>query len=101
MTTQQQPCLNFEPRTEQQRQIKRVGGRIGEIVLEFCRTWYRKQGQAEFHMRLVFEYVDQRSGKHVAPDSSRRIFNLLKATGCIDYELVSRSQSLYRITRVG
>ena len=90
-----QTILNFE--SEQQRQIKRVGGRIGEIVLDFCRT-YKPHG--EFHATLLHEYVKQRAGTHIAPDSPNRILRQLAQQGDVSYEVVNRSQSLYRITAV-
>ena len=90
-----QDAFNFEAKTEQQRQLKRVGGRIGEIVLEFCRKY-----RGEFHATLLHEYVKQRAGTHIAPDSPNRILRLLAKQGAVSYEVVNRSQSLYKITEV-
>ena len=81
----------------QDRELRRVGGRIGEIVLEFCRS---KLAYPEFHATLLHEYVRERAGSHIAPDSPNRILRLLANEGVIEYEVVNRSQSLYRIKAV-
>lgn len=73
--------------------LKRVRGRIGGIVYAFCCA---RIGQ-QFHLRELEEYVSER--RDGAPDSPSRILRDLRQSGLIDYEVVSRSQSLYRVTR--
>ena len=78
----------------QQTNIKRVGGRIGPTVLEFCADHLGQQ----FYMRDLESFVSTRVPG--APDSPSRILRDLRQSNHIDYEVVSRSQSLYRLTRV-
>lgn len=78
----------------QQTNIKRVGGRIGPTVLEFCADHLGQQ----FYMRELESFVSTRVPG--APDSPSRILRDLRQSNHIDYVVVSRSQSLYRLTRV-
>lgn len=75
--------------------LQRVGGRIGPVVEDFCRE---RLGMT-FHVADLQSYVLGRA--LVAPASPDRILRDLRSRGLIAYEVVNRSQSLYRLTRVG
>lgn len=78
----------------QAREVARVGGAIGDDVLAFARS---RVGR-EFHMEDLRSYVEARG--HRAPDSAGRILRLLRQHGRLDYSVVSRAQSLYRVEAV-
>jgi hypothetical protein len=80
--------------TDNAAQLERVGGRIAGAVLAFCRAY---RGQT-FHLEALMEFVREIAG--VAPDSPGRILRNLRQRGFIDYEVVSRPKSLYRMQRV-
>lgn len=92
-----QPGLNFDARAEQRANLVRVSNNIADIVTNFCRERL-DEGQAEFYMTDLMRYANDRST--VAPDSAGRILRDLRRQKVIDYTVVSRSQSLYRITGV-
>jgi len=72
-----------------------VAGRVRGSVLDFFELRVRNAAPA-FHMSELTEYV--RSRVPTAPDSAGRIMRHLRDEGALDYELVSRSKSLYRVT---
>lgn len=80
---------------EQRAQAERVGGAIGDAVLAFARQRLAAGGQ--FRMEELRAHL----GDAHAPDSAGRILRLLRQQGVLGYELVSRRDSLYRVTRVG
>jgi len=90
MTVPTQPGL-FDAQAEN---IQRVRGRIGPAVYAFC----CEHLGGEFHGSELKEYVEERA--MVAPASPDRILRDLRQGGFIDYVIVSRSKSLYRITAV-
>jgi len=75
---------------EQQENIERVTARIGRVILEFCE--FRDTMYADD----LRKYVAQKVGK-VAPGSPDRILRALRQQGKLDYEVISRSKSYYRI----
>lgn len=77
--------------TEQSRQIKRVRGKIGPLVMDFLRA--RGVG-ATFHAAELHDFV----GDQVAPASADRILRDLRASGDCDYEVRNRRASEYQIT---
>jgi hypothetical protein len=81
--------------SEQSKQIKRVHGRIAPAVMQFMRD---KGVGAHFHADELRNYVEIRHG--IAPDSAGRILRLLRREGRVDYEIIQRSFSLYRITKI-
>jgi len=85
-------------RSEQASERRRVAGEVQRAVLEFCGLRLRL-GAPEWRMSELTEYV--RSRVMCAPDSAGRIFRQLDAEGQLSYELVSRSESRYRILSVG
>ena len=70
---------------------KRVRGKIVELIKEFC------QIDRTFHMSELNAHIAAGFDGYVAPDSPGRIMRMLKQEGIINYELVSRSQSKYRV----
>jgi hypothetical protein len=93
----EQPGLDFTGRTEQQANLDRVSSNIAGIVADFCHSRFRA-GRAEFHMADLTTYVNARST--IAPDSAGRILQDLRRRKVIGYEVISRSQSLYKVTGV-
>lgn len=79
---------------EQRKQLARVTCAIGRAVLDFARS---RVGQ-EFHANDLRAYVDMASGP-TAPGSADRVMRDMRRRGVLDYTLISRGQSLYRIDR--
>jgi hypothetical protein len=94
---QAQPELDFNAREEQRANLVRVSNNIAGIVRDFCRERLDDE-RAEFHMVDLTIYVNARST--IAPDSAGRILRDLRKQKVIDYTVVSRSQSLYRVEGV-
>lgn len=89
-----QHLLDFDaPR--QDAELARVSGRIATLVMQFCRE---HQGQT-FHLAALHAYVQERAAG--APGSPDRILRDLRTRGLVSYEVVSRSQSEYRVTAAG
>lgn len=78
--------------SEQQENIERVKTNIAPFVIAFVRS----RADREFHLGELYKFVETQTGGACAPDSAGRIMRDLKQKHVIDYELVSRSQSLYR-----
>jgi len=73
------------------RDLTRVYDNIAGCVLEFCSG----VSLDTFHAKDLVQYVQERYP--VAPNSPCRILQILKKEGKINYEVLSRSQSLYRM----
>lgn len=68
--------------------------RIRPQIIDF----YRKrvaQGERDFHLVDLFEFVTKNIT--IAPNSAARIMQYLRREGRLDYEVLNRRQSLYRI----
>ena len=99
----QQQTINFEQSRpfipvpladlEQAANLKRVSANIASLVLVFFAA--RKPGD-EFHINDLIRFV-WRSLPYVVGDSPRRVAHELKKQGLVNYELESRSKSLYRV----
>lgn len=76
---------------EQQKQLDRVALSSRDAVLEFFNAI---ECNATFHAQELRDYVAAQVT--VAPSSPDRIMRLLRKQGLIQYEVVSRSKSLYR-----
>lgn len=91
-----QPEFNFnrpDGNGSQDEQLARVGTKIGPTVLAFC-------GLNEyFHAAQLRAYVVQET--QVAPASPDRILRALRQKGLLDYEVLDRRASFYRVKRVG
>lgn len=83
------------PVSEQQHHLTRVTNNIGATVIKFCR---RHKGR-QFTGDCLRAYVSLRH-LYIAPESPGRILRELKKRGVVDYELVSRAKSLYRVVAV-
>lgn len=75
--------------------MERVASRIGEVIVAFWRERVKSE-EPEFRARELLERVVEDAGISCSPDSPSRILRLLKRAGRINYELVSRADSLYR-----
>ena len=79
--------------TEQQAQLGRVSDRIASVVLDFYQG--RVSDNPEFHMEELLGYVSDHVD--VAPDSPGRILRNLRAEKKLNYAVVNRKQSLYKL----
>lgn len=82
-------------RRDQQQNYDRVYGRIGGAILSFFVT---KDPGTEFRADDLRSHVAGQCG-HVAPDSARRIASQMRRDGKINFELVSKPQSLFRVLK--
>lgn len=80
------------PVTSDPQERARVRSRIGSLILEFCRH------NEQFHMEDLRLYVQ--NWIDVAPDSAGRILRQLRQQQLLNYTLVSRRGSLYRVVPV-
>ncbi len=71
-------------------ELARVRSKLAEPILAFC------SGRTEFFMTELYRYVS--SQVECAPGSVDRILRALRKSGQIDYEVISRRKSHYRIT---
>jgi hypothetical protein len=78
----------------QQENLERVSSRIAWAIIRFCRDHRR------FHADELRSYVVAQTGI-AAPGSADRILRDLRQRGIIDYEVLSRRESLYVVTRIG
>ncbi len=81
---------------EQPVQLEHVGGIIGNLILAWCRTRQRS-GQVEFHADELRAHISRHTDGHSAPASADRILRDLRRKGKVQYAVVSRRQSLYRL----
>jgi hypothetical protein len=84
---------------EQKIELTRVKARISKHVLTFV-TKCNMKSIPEFQMRELQEYVFKKMGHYVAPDSPSRILRQLRLDGALNYTVVNRRKSLYRIEEV-
>jgi hypothetical protein len=79
----------------QHKHLARVADNIGETVVEFMRRHVRKAFRAD----ALRSYVTARH-PGIAPESPGRIMRDLRKRGLVEYELVSRAQSMYHVVSV-
>ena len=84
--------MTTTPTTDHQERA-RVRGRIGSLIMEFC----RQQGSGMFFMEELNWYV--RNRVRTAPDSPGRVLRELRREGRVRIKLISRSRSLYQVER--
>lgn len=72
-------------------QLDRVSNNIRDVIQSFFASL---RGGQEFRASDLHEYVESQCS--VAPGSADRVMREMRANGLIGYELVSRSESLYR-----
>lgn len=75
----------------------RVAGNLAPHVLAFVRQRV-ESGAVEFHLTELVQYVTAR--EMCSPNSPARILQLLKESGEVNYEVLSRRKSLYRILSI-
>jgi hypothetical protein len=80
--------------------LQRVTDNIGDIVLRFCVA--RLKWNPDFTADELRRYVagGVRHGTVLAPDSPSRILRELRRQGRVDYVVVNRAASLYRVVAV-
>lgn len=77
--------------------LTRVADNIGDLVLDFCRSqWYLGR---DFHAQELRDYISDRNPL-AAPASPDRVLRLLRQEKRVDYVVISRKNSLYRITQL-
>ncbi len=76
---------------QQSLNLDRVRSKIATVILSFCAA---RMGE-EFHMEELARHVSVRV--EVSPDSPSRILRDLRRRGELNYEVVRRSESLYRV----
>lgn len=79
---------------EQRENLERVEGRIGRAIEDFIALELRC-GKATFHANELRKWVND-GVPGIAPDSPGRVLRKLRCEGRINYEIVSRRNSLYR-----
>ena len=77
--------------------LERVSEKIARHIVDFTRARLSRR-EPEFHMCDLVEHV-QGQVPETAPDSASRILRDLRQRCVIDYIVVSRKNSHYRITR--
>jgi hypothetical protein len=77
--------------------LKRVESSLAATIIEFAKDQIAA-GSPEFHAEQLRTFINER--KTAAPSSPTRILQLMRKNGQLNYELVSRSKSLYRIISV-
>lgn len=77
--------------------LSRVEEKLDDTIMAFLGQRLRT-GLTDFHMGDLVDFVQKRSA--VAPDSASRILRSLRLRKLIDYTLLSRSDSLYRIRSI-
>ena len=88
---------SFSGSPEQKENIARVSAKISPIIA----TFFHERGVgSEFHVDDLRRYVARRYAV-VAPDSAGRIMRDMRTRHWVDYEVVNRRASLYRITSLG
>ena len=78
--------------------LARVSAKIADAVLAFCRARLAA-GRPEFHADDLLSFVGCRV-QGLAPDSPSRVLRMLRREGLLDYAVLSRKDSLYRVSRV-
>ena len=79
--------------TEQPKQIKRVRSKIGQAIVDFCAD------HPTFYADNLRAYVALRCGS-TAPASADRILRDLRRKDILNYEVISRTNSHYRVLPV-
>ena len=79
------------PPSEQDIELARVTSKIGLLVLTYLHLVRRHGGT--FHAKDLHDF----DGPGVAPASADRILRDLRKRGVIDYEVINRRASFYRV----
>lgn len=70
--------------------------RVSEAIAKHVTAFINDHINAEFHVDELRRYVSARVDGYVAPASPDRILRALRSSKTVNYEVVSRSKSLYR-----
>lgn len=81
--------------SEQDDNLDRVSARIGAAIFDFY-AWHVQAGELEFHAEDMRRWVIRSVGM-VAPGSPDRVMRDLRQSGAINYQVLDRASSLYRI----
>lgn len=82
---------------EQAEQLARVTSRIGLTIIAFCRIVWGSESRS-FHASDLHEFVEVRA--QIAPASADRVLRELRKQGHLDYEVLNRRASLYRLNAI-
>lgn len=83
----------------QERELERVSQRIEPAVYAFLRRRLASS-RDRFHMEELLDFVLHVPEIKVAPASPDRILRSMRQKGVIDYQVLDRAKSLYRIKGV-
>ena len=89
--------VTFTGPPEQRENIARVHAKIAPIIARF---FHERGLGSTFHVDDLRRYVAARYAA-IAPDSAGRIMRDMRSRQWVDYEVVNRRASLYRITSLG
>lgn len=78
--------------------LQRVTDNIALSVLSFCQHVLRHDG-GRFHASDLLTHV-RTFMLNIAPDSPNRVLRALRLAGRVDYIVVNRAASLYRVVAV-
>lgn len=78
----------------QANEISRVARNVAAVILDYCRD----RVGCEFSLTDLTLYVMHHA--HATPDSASRILRSLRTEGLVDYTVISRSKSRYRIISI-
>lgn len=81
----------------QPKALKRVTAKLQQAIIHFCQDIGPR---GEFYAEDLLNHVERYVGK-VAPDSPGRVLRQLRRLGAVDYVVINRRNSHYRIVRVG
>lgn len=84
--------LNWQEVATQPRELARCRSAVAPVILDF---WKSRGIGAQFHMSELTEFVRRRTP--IAPDSAGRILRDMRQAGEINYRVIDRRRSLYRI----
>ena len=79
-------------------ELSRVRQRLSAVVLDFCSEVIQQQ-PPHFRLEDLYRFVVG-AGVDCAPNSPYRILRQLQSEGLVEYDVISRGQSLYRVTQV-
>jgi hypothetical protein len=79
--------------------LKRVTTNIKGAIIGFCRARLHYK-RPRFTMGEMAAFVAEYPGVSVSPDSTSRVFRMLRKAGRVDYLVVDRSRSLYELRSV-
>lgn len=82
---------------QQPEELARVTGAIGKAIIGFLRARLNN-GMTEFHADELRQWV--RAALPTAPASADRVLRDLRSAGIVNYQVVNRRASLYRILNV-